>query len=247
PRHQLDLDLVRREERERLTFLHNALTGTLRPAELLEGGAAYGLRPDREYWVLRARAMTRSRGAAELISPLERATATPHHPPLLGLIGEDVAGITARPPDHGPDGALVAVEGPVPATGLHAAFVEATRQLEIAARFDLRGVVDAARLSLRAAVADQARLGEMLFRRYVAGVLADTAIAATILDSVRAYLDHRRSIPTTARALNVHVNTLRYRLQRFATITGADLQDTVTAMEVWWALQYARIRRRPEP
>jgi DNA-binding PucR family transcriptional regulator len=40
----------------------------------------------------------------------------------------------------------------------------------------------------------------------------------------------------------VHPNTIRYRLSRFGTLTGADLSSTDTLVEVWWALEYASIR-----
>jgi DNA-binding PucR family transcriptional regulator len=36
----------------------------------------------------------------------------------------------------------------------------------------------------------------------------------------------------------MHVNSLRHRLERYREITGADLADTETVAEVWWALQY---------
>lgn len=45
-----------------------------------------------------------------------------------------------------------------------------------------------------------------------------------------------------AAVLSVHVNTLRYRLCPFAALTGADLQDTETMFEVWWALQHRTLR-----
>jgi len=38
---------------------------------------------------------------------------------------------------------------------------------------------------------------------------------------------------------------LRYRLERFTALTGADLQDTETTLEIWWALQHRRLRGSP--
>ncbi|MEV6621752.1 helix-turn-helix domain-containing protein [Amycolatopsis sp. NPDC051106] len=61
------------------------------------------------------------------------------------------------------------------------------------------------------------------------------------LVSVEAYLARRRSVPEAA-VLSVHGNTLRYQLDRFAGLTGADLQDTETMSEVWWALQHRKLR-----
>lgn len=242
-RHQVDLDLVRRHERERLTFLHNVLTGTLQADELEEGGAAYGISVEHTYWVLRGRPGSGT-GPEALLGELERVSSSTAQSALLGLVGGDIAGVLRHRPRRLGGPGLLAIEGPVPMAGLSAAFAEATRMLDTAARFSLAGVVDQASLSLRTAVAQQHRLGESLFERYVTGVHGGTSMADIVLDSVRSYLDHQRSIPATARALSVHVNTLRYRLERYQAITGADLAETLTAFEVWWALQYGLIRPR---
>jgi sugar diacid utilization regulator len=43
--------------------------------------------------------------------------------------------------------------------------------------------------------------------------------------SVSAWLEHDRNVPAAAAALNVHPNTLRYRLSRVRDLTGLDLGD----------------------
>jgi len=241
-RHQVDVDLARREVRERLTFLNNVLTGTMELDELMEGGASYGISADHEYFVLRARPGPSSGDAEALIHRLDRATRTPELTPLLGLTAGDVVGICGRYPDSVGIDVLLAVEGPVRMTSLQSAFVEATRLIGIAARYGMSGTVNAGMLSLRAAVVQQDRIGEALYRRFVVTVEVESTISDVILESVRGYLDHRRSTTLAAQALSIHVNTLRYRLQRFEAMTGADLGDTTTSLEVWWALQYALVR-----
>ena len=37
---------------------------------------------------------------------------------------------------------------------------------------------------------------------------------------------------------------MRYRLDRYRELTGADLSDTDVLLEAWWALEYASIRPR---
>jgi DNA-binding PucR family transcriptional regulator len=39
----------------------------------------------------------------------------------------------------------------------------------------------------------------------------------------------------------LHANTLRYRLRRFEELTRCDLKDPDQRMEVWWALEKARL------
>jgi Regulator of polyketide synthase expression len=148
-------------------------------------------------------------------------------------------------PEALPD-AVIAVAGPVALPGVAAAFAEATRVLTVALRYGRHGVVDSSTLSVRVAVEQQTELGEQLFRRYVAPLHdAGTAAAAEVLDTVQSYLRLRRSVAATARTLSIHENTVRYRLDRYRALTGADLADTDVLVEVWWACEYASIRRPP--
>ncbi|WP_250282832.1 PucR family transcriptional regulator [Frankia sp. CiP1_Cm_nod2] len=239
-RQQVEIDAARRDERHRMAFLHRILTGGADPAELVEGGAVHGILPDREYWVLRCR--QRPEGVQRLIRQLEPAGTGVGFRPLITMFDDDVVGISAiRPVPH--DDAVIAVAGPVTLTGVPQAFAEATRVLNVAVRYRRTGVVDSSSLSVRAAVEQQAELGEQLFRRYVTRLSGRSGSAsAEILETVRTYLRERRSVAAAARALSVHENTVRYRLERYQTITGADLADTDTLVEVWWALEYASIR-----
>ncbi|HKS98646.1 MAG TPA: helix-turn-helix domain-containing protein, partial [Rugosimonospora sp.] len=153
--------------------------------------------------------------------------------------GDVVAIVAARPEPLA--GAVLAVAGPVPLAEVPRAYAEATRVLAVARRYGRTGVVDRSSLSVRVAVGQQVELGELLYRRYLAE-LAPTPAGRELLGTVRVLLQHRRSVPATAEALSVHENTVRYRLARFGELTGADLADTDTLVEVWWALEYAAIR-----
>ena len=46
-----------------------------------------------------------------------------------------------------------------------------------------------------------------------------------------------------AERLHVHENTMRYRLRRYAELTGADLTVTEELVGVWWALQRESLDR----
>ena len=63
----------------------------------------------------------------------------------------------------------------------------------------------------------------VLRQRYLAPFAADADFGRIVLASVRSYLDHDRRISAAAKALSVHENTLRYRLQKFEQATGARL------------------------
>lgn len=58
--------------------------------------------------------------------------------------------------------------------------------------------------------------------------------AASTLHSVEEYLRQNRSYKNAATTLNCHPNTLRYRIARFAEITGCSVDDTETAVSLQW-------------
>ncbi|MGV9940736.1 PucR family transcriptional regulator [Streptomyces sp. NPDC003401] len=47
----------------------------------------------------------------------------------------------------------------------------------------------------------------------------------TMVETLRAYLDHFGHVPDTARALGVHANSLRHRIGRLTELSGLDLGD----------------------
>ncbi len=65
----------------------------------------------------------------------------------------------------------------------------------------------------------------------------DAAHAGELLPSVRVWLEHDRHTEHAARALHIHPNTLRYRVQRFEEISGRRLSSTASLAEVWLALR----------
>ncbi|MFE3519055.1 PucR family transcriptional regulator ligand-binding domain-containing protein [Streptomyces sp. NPDC059166] len=84
-------------------------------------------------------------------------------------------------------------------------------------------------LMLLAAVPDEVRL---LYRERLIGVLEryDAEHRSELVETVRAFLDASGSWQRCAEQLHVHVNTLRYRLQRVEQLTGhsiATLHDRV--------------------
>jgi PucR C-terminal helix-turn-helix domain len=236
-RQQVDIDTARRDEQHRIAFLHRLLTGSLDPADLSDGGAVHGMLPDREYWVLRGR---HRRGDTQRLSRHLESSPTSFRP-LVAPFDNDIVGIsTARPAPL--EDAVIAVGGPARLAGVPHSFGEATRVLSVALRYGRTGVIDSSSLSVRVAVEQHDELGEQLYRRYLDPVTAHPG-SAEILDTVQAYLRLSRSVGGTARSLSVHPNSIRYRLSRFHALTGADLSSTDTLVEVWWALEYASIRR----
>lgn len=239
-RQQVEIDAARRDERHRIALLQRLLTGGLDPTELMAGGAVHGVLPGPRYWVIRARDQAPGGDSQRLARHLEHGS-DDRRRTLVAPLDDDIAGITATPPRALAD-TVIAVAGPVDLAGVPAAFAEASRVLVVAVRYGRTGLVDSSSLSVRVAVEQQTELGELLHRRYLSRFTGRGAVHTDMLETVAAWLRLRRSVASTARTMSVHENTVRYRLARFAELTGTDLADTDVLVEVWWAFEYAGIR-----
>jgi GAF domain-containing protein len=70
----------------------------------------------------------------------------------------------------------------------------------------------------------------------------DAARQTQLLTTLELFLTHGRSSTTTSRALMVHVNTLRQRLERIESLTGLHL-DSQDLLALQLAIKVARLRR----
>lgn len=135
----------------------------------------------------------------------------------------------------------------------HAAYNEATQVMGCLR--SLRGGEDGA-LSLLAA--DDLGAGRLLLTM-VDGAEADRFLANTLgplvasgnrtidelLDTVRVFFDHGRSVRNSAKHLGVHENTIRYRLGRVLELTGLDVgTDSAAQLTAQVALLILKIQGR---
>ncbi|ROP42581.1 PucR family transcriptional regulator [Saccharothrix texasensis] len=170
---------------------------------------------------------------------------------VYGLVEGRLAGLSARPPaDLAPDVLLVVA----PATGLavmrdvHPLCVAALR---IAGRAGLRGVRDLTDLAGEVALAAQPVLADLL-RGTLAGLDHDDDFHRELVCTALVYLDRGQRLGHAAAALHVHPNTVRYRLDRLAELTGAPWDDSgaddpstvLGTLRHWWALR-AWLDHRP--
>lgn len=68
-------------------------------------------------------------------------------------------------------------------------------------------------------------------------VRLDEETGSDFTESLRAHLDHFGDVRAAADDLQVHPNTLRYRLRRIQTLTGMDLDDPATRLVVALSLR----------
>jgi putative transposase len=107
----------------------------------------------------------------------------------------------------------------------------------LATRLGRDGIQGIATLGWRMAAASRPDVWRMYADRFRTPLEAEGEFGAELQTAVLAWLEHQQSVNKAAAAINVHANTLRYRLRRYADITGCDLGDADDVMGVTWALE----------
>lgn len=225
--HQRGLAVAVADQRRRDEWITRALAGELRPDQIAHGVTVHRLRRDRDY-----RAFVTAPVSEQNLERVQQALSTEAgYDVLMVPAGGRLIGILERPPRSVP-GLLLAVGDSQPVEALAVSYATAERVLEAARRQFAEGVHTAESLGWRLAAADLGAIGDLLVDRYLEPLARSGGFGRQVVDALRAYLACDRSIPRTAEALHVHVNTLRYRLARFEELTGRTLNDTDTIVEL---------------
>ncbi|AFU04099.1 PucR family transcriptional regulator [Nocardia brasiliensis] len=231
---EVELANAGRDHQARADFTRAALTGTLTRAEIGLRAQQYSLDLEHAAIPFRARP-TAEHGPAELPQLFTRSGRIG----FVTTIDGDLAGFIDRLPD-----ALPVPTGFGPATPidqLPTGFIQATRALNTAAAFALSGAHSVADLGLLPAVLADTEVGDHLVHRYL-DPLHRTDSPDLYRQTLHTYLESGLHIETTARELVVHPNTVRYRIDRYQTLTGHDLRKPTTTLELWWALRRHHLR-----
>lgn len=198
------------------------------PAEL---GRA-GLAPDRRYHCLVSDVSDPGR-ARVLEQHLRRSGG------VFGLVEGRLTGLAARVPAAVP-GVLLVVAPAHALDAVHAVHPLCVAAIGLAGRAGLTGVRHLTDLAGEVALHAQPVL---------AGLLADTLTGLDRADdfhrelvaTAMVYLDHGQRLGHAAAALHVHPNTVRYRLDRLAEITGTpwdeDAPSVLAGLGRWWSLR----------
>lgn len=220
----------------RAAWISAAVADSMDAAELMRGAAAYDVPVDVPVRAIAAPARPRSGHAGEReIRKWARAAGARA---LTSVRSTMIVGILVGDVDESvPDTAMtIALGEPSLLADLPHSFEGASVALRAADEVGARGMVDLERLSWRMGVHASPATTDLLRRRYLDPLAGAGAIREDIIESLRAYLDNRMSIPAAAAAIPVHANTLRYRLRRFSELTGADLGNVDHLIEVSWAI-----------
>lgn len=230
---QISVQQAVRDHERRQGYLRAVLAGTLTSAELVSRSADFGIDPRRGYRALRARPRAG-------ISPDEllAALAAPLHSGdgMVAVLAADVVGfVTAKPTTDAAAG-TVAVGPARPLADLAQSDDVARRVFAAAWRRPAGGSFCLEDLTWRTAAVDP-DVSAVLRRRYLTPFADDAEFGRIVLESVRHYLASDRRIAAAAKALSVHENTLRYRLQKFEQVTGMRLDSSDTIVELCWVFE----------
>jgi purine catabolism regulator len=130
-------------------------------------------------------------------------------------------------------------------------FAEARAAFTVAATRNQPGLVlSVADLGLHGLLLQAVRPGAL--HDLVASTLGPLAGAAgqgrtQLLGTLASYFDHEGNNERTAADLHIHVNTLRYRLQRIEETLGVDLHDPESRFLIELALRTWQVLENPPP
>jgi putative transposase len=178
---------------------------------------------------------------AELLRVLEQTVRAHGGPVLLGVLDGDAVGIVSSVPNLKETSATVGLGAAASLGALEPSYATASRVLEVAKLFSMTGILQLADVSLRAAVVRETELGDLLMDRHLGMLHVEEGFADVVKETLRVFLANGMQIKRSAHQLDIHPNTLRYRLRRYEELTGADLTDTGALLELWWALERDRV------
>lgn len=214
----------------RSAFLRDLLTGQLSPAVIEERVATFGLDAEVTY-----RAVKASPAPGVSLEVLRRRLEA-RSTDVVGIDAGSCIGVVSKSVEIPGLEATVALGPRVELSEVAGSFEVAERVHDWMWRRGVRGQRSIDEIGWRLAVDRDDAVTSLLRQRYRAPLVDLGEFGDLIWDSVRAYLDADRHVARAAAALVVHQNTLRYRLARFAAVTGADLESVTTLLEVTWVM-----------
>lgn len=219
---------------------------------LLAGGSAAtlaaaeaGLSGD-DLWVLVARGgdvvsmgeLRRSldEKTASLTAVVDATLVAVAHSPVGGSLAQHswTAGMPRVSAGGVADRPVVGMAGPVGAEEIGPAYRLAVSAVPAAEAIGRSGLIHAAEVAGLVALLSRSDLATALVNRHRAARRELGSSVVPVARAVRAWLEADRDTAAAARALFVHANTVRNRVQRFTGVTGIDPLSTFGALDAWW-------------
>lgn len=220
----------------RADFLRRLVAGDLTPTELAEQAARHRVSPDADYLVA-CTAPPANGSLSDVVTSLRVQAGTTTTPVVDAVVDDVLVALLPVRPERLRLPVAVGVGPALPLTQAQASYDQARRALAIALDHDLTGLLGLADLGALTLVhlADDA--ADLLDARHLAPLRRLGATGRDVLATVATYLAHDRRVDETGAQLHLHRNTVRYRLSRFAEVTGLDLDRTDDLVLAWWLLR----------
>ncbi|WP_307796218.1 helix-turn-helix domain-containing protein [Amycolatopsis sp. 195334CR] len=210
----------------------------LLPGERLPDAEALGragLTPERRYHCV-VSAVTDPRDARSLEQQLAPFGG------VYGFVEGTLTGVAPHNPALPGDAPVVVTSPARPLLALRDTYPLCSQALAVASERGLAGVQPLVGLAAETALAAHPALARTLAGELLAPLDPANEFHQEIAATAVAFLDHGCVINATAKALHIHANTVRYRLDRLNELVGIDVNDrshpyVVTAMQTWWALR----------
>ncbi|MCW2867837.1 MAG: Vegetative cell wall protein gp1 [Marmoricola sp.] len=234
--HSVEREVAIAGATRRADFLRRLVAGDLTPSALLEQATRHRLPPDADYRVACA-APPPSGSLSQVVTSLRVHAATADVPVVDAVVDDVLVALLPAVPRRLDLPVPVGVGPALPLERARASYDQARLALDVASSHGvtgLRGLGDLGPLPLVHVASDAA---DLLDARHLAPLRELGASGQDVLRTVAAYLHHDRRVEETAGELHLHRNTVRYRLTRFATTTGLDLDRTDDLVLAWWLLR----------
>lgn len=221
----------------RADLVRRIVSGAMTSAELTGGTQAQTLSADHPYFVLCAAA---GEGGAysDLVTALRVHGSTQALPVVDAVLDDVLVALVPRLPDRVKQDLAVGVGPAAVLTSARASFLQARRALLIAEQHARVGLIDLTDLGALVLLDQAGDAAQALDALHLQPVRDLGASGEELLTTLEEFLARERRIDETATALHVHRNTVRYRLSRFSTVSGLDLEQTDHVVLAWWLLHH---------
>lgn len=219
----------------RADFLRQLLAGALAPSALATEAPLHRIDSGHDYLVA-CTVWEDSTECSDLAAGLRVRGATSELPVVDAILDGRLVALLPQWPDGVTTRRTVGIGSAVPVTDAGASHRQATRALEVASQHGIGGVTELASLGPLPLLGASEDAGPLLDLRHLQPVRDHGQAGLEILATITAYLDHDCKVEETAAAIHVHRNTIRYRLGRFAELSGLDLDHTRDLVLAWWLI-----------
>ncbi|MGB8403345.1 MAG: helix-turn-helix domain-containing protein [Mycobacterium sp.] len=222
----------------RADFLRTLVTGTMTVSALAAQAHLHQIDTHHPYHVA-CLEWDDTAASSDLLAALRAGGSTTQRPVVDGVIDGRLVALLPRRPDGTPP-RPVGIGPATPPQAAHSSYEHACRALTIAAKHNRVGFVDLASLGPLPLLDSGEDAADSLETKHLTPLREQGRAGNEMVTTAITFLALDRKVEETARALHVHRNTIRYRLTRFAELSGLDLDRTDDLVLAWWLLHRDR-------